>query len=266
MIILVGNPSPDRKLIVFLLDDKHRIAAVLKVGLTPGGRLSVLREAEALRKLERYGWAPNIRTVLPDLGAAAQEYVDGTLPNLRFRPDYLELLCRLPQSDDSLKLSDAAGAMENRLRPWADEVHKIVPDLLKRCLSCVELDTAIPTMLVHGDFVPWNIRKTPKSGYVLVDWEWSDFAGLPAYDLLHFHFSEDLLFGGRIGGYAALRTSQVCAEYLKRMNLDPQLLPRLAILYLLDRLESHYKYLDSVAGEYLLRQLGAVLDSLSFAS
>ena len=266
MVILVGNPSPDRKLIVFLLDDWHRIAAVLKIGVTPGGRLSVLREAEALGKLERYGWAPNLRTVLPDLGAAAQEYVDGTLPNLGFRPDYLDLLCRLPQSDGFLKLSDAAGAMENRLRPWADEVHKIVPDLLRRCLSSLDLDTAIPTMLVHGDFVPWNIRKTPKSGYVLVDWEWSDFAGLPAHDLLHFHFSEDLLFGGRIGGYAAIRTGQACVEYMKRMNLDPQLLPRLAILYLLDRLESHFESLDSGAGAYLLRQLEAVLDSLGFAS
>jgi hypothetical protein len=266
MVVLVGNPSPDRKLIVFLLDDAHRIAAVLKIGVTAGGRLSVLREAEVLRKLERYCWAPNILSVLPDLGAAAQEYVDGTLPDLELRPAYLDLLCRLPPSGGSLKLTDATDAMESRLRPWADEVHRIVPDLLTRCLSCLDLDTAVPTMLVHGDFVPWNIRKTPNSGYVLVDWEWADFAGLPAHDLLHFQFSKDRLFEGKGGDYAAIRKRSVCTEYMKRMDLDPELFPRLAILYLLDRLEAHFKYVDSVAGPYLLRQLESVIDSLGFAS
>jgi len=52
----------------------------------------------------------------------------------------------------------------------------------------------VPTMLVHGDFTPWNMRHNLKVGYVLVDWEWADFAGLPAYDLLHFQFSDDRLF------------------------------------------------------------------------
>jgi hypothetical protein len=200
------------------------------------------------------------------LGAAAQEYVDGTLPDRGFRPDYLDLLCRLPLSGASLNLADAAGAMESRLRPWADEVHKIAPDLLPRCLSCLDLDTSIPTMLVHGDFVPWNIRETPTSGYVLLDWEWTDFAGLPAYDLLHFQFNEIRPFGGKGADYAAIRTRPICAAYLQRMDLDPELFPRLAILYLLDRLESHFNFVDSVAGTYLLRQLEAVIGSLGCAS
>jgi hypothetical protein len=52
IVVLIGTPSANRKLIAFLLDNKHRIAAVLKVGLTAGGGLRVLHEAEVLGKLE----------------------------------------------------------------------------------------------------------------------------------------------------------------------------------------------------------------------
>ncbi|MGA3134376.1 MAG: phosphotransferase [Terracidiphilus sp.] len=262
MVVMVGNPSPDRKLTVFLLDAAHHIAAVLKVGLTPGGRLSVIHEAEVLRELERYCWAPDLLAVLPDLGAAAQEYVRGVLPERGFRPEYLDLLCRLPQSGASLNLTDLAGAMERRLRPFADELDRAAPGLLGRCLSCLDLDKDMPTILAHGDFAPWNIRKTSDSGYVLIDWEWADFAGLPMHDLLHFHFSESRLLDRGRGGYAAIQKKPVFKEYLTRMGLDTEPLPRLAIAYLLERLESYFKYRDSAAISYTLNQLGAVIDSL----
>jgi hypothetical protein len=88
----------------------------------------------------------------------------------------------MPLSGTSLNLIDAAHAIDGRLRPFADELQGIAPDLLHRCLSCLDLDRDIPAMLVHGDFVPWNIRKTSEIVYVLVDWEWADFSGLPMQD------------------------------------------------------------------------------------
>ncbi len=266
MVVMVGNPSSDRKLTVFLLDAGHHIAAVLKVGLTPGGRLSVIHEAEVLRELERYCWAPDFLAVLPDLGAAAQKYVRGALPERGFRSEYLDLLCNLPLSGASSNLTDLAGALERRLRPFADELDRAAPGLLGRCLSYLDLDKDMPSILVHGDFAPWNIRKTSDSGYVLVDWEWADFAGLPMHDLLLFHFTESRLLDRGRGGYAAIQEKPVFKEYLTRMGLDTELLPRLAIAYLLERLESHCKYRDSAAISHTLNQLGAVIDSLGFAS
>ena len=262
MVILVGNPSPDRKLIVFLLDDAHRIAAVLKVGLTTSGGISVIREADVLRKLERYCWAPDILSVHPELGAAAQRYVHGTMPERGFRPDYMDLLCHLPQDGGSYNLTNAAAEMAIRLSPFADELHKIAPDLLNRCLSCLDVDVAVPTMLVHGDFVPWNLRNTSQFGYVLVDWEWANFAGLPVHDLLHFQFSEDRLFGRKGGGYAAIRKRSICTNYLNRMDLDTELFPRFAIKYLLDHLELECKYQGAGSASYILHQMAAVVESL----
>jgi len=262
MVILVGNPSPFRKLIVFLLDGAHRIVAVLKVGLTAGGGASVLHEAETLGKLGRCSWAPKILSVRPGLRAAAQEYVHGSMPDLRFRTEYLDLLCQFPRTGSSRNLADLAEAMASSLSPFRAEVDKIAPGLLGRSLNGLALDVDVPTLLVHGDFVPWNIRHSSGRGNVLVDWEWANFAGLPGHDLFQFHFSVDQRFSGRGGGYAAIRASSDCAEYFRGMDLDAELLPRLAIACLLDQLNIDCKHEDSGHRAYTLRQLAAVVDAL----
>jgi hypothetical protein len=262
MVILAGNPSTDRKLAVFLLDDAHQIAAVLKAGLTAGGELSILHEAEVLRQLAPYSWAPGILSVHADLRAAAQEYVPGSMPGRRFRPEFVEILCRLPRSGTSITLARLASEMASRFSPFKARLDQMAPGILDRSLGCLDLDISVPLMLVHGDFAPWNMRKNPKRGYVLVDWEWADFAGLPAYDLLHFHFNDENHFGKRSGGYAALRSSPLCVEYFRRMDLDAQLLPRLAIAYLLHQLESHCRHRGHAYTACTLRQLTAVADEL----
>jgi hypothetical protein len=190
MVILAGSPSPDWKLITFLLDDAHRIASVLKVGLTDGGGVSVLHEAKVLGKLAPYSWAPKILSVHSDLRAASQEYVNGAMPGRGFRPEYMDCLCRLPQSGGCKTLAVVANEMEKRLSPFKAQLDEMAPDLLDRALSCMDIDIAVPTMLVHGDFAPWNLRKNPEAGYVLIDWEWANFAGLPAYDIFHFQFND----------------------------------------------------------------------------
>ena len=258
MVILVGNPSPDRKLVVFMLDDDHQIAAVLKAGLTAGGGQSVLREAEALRRLEPYSWAPRLLSVHPELRAAAQKFVPGAMPDRRFRPEYMEMLCQLPRGGEGKSLAQVAVEMARRLSPFKARLEALAPGLLDRVFDCLDGDAFVPTLLVHGDFAPWNMRRNAQLGYVLVDWEWADFAGLPAYDLLHFQFNDDRLFGEKAGGYAAIRSRPICAEYLRRMDLDPELLPRLALAYLLDQLESHCRQRGGQHIAYTLRQLEAV--------
>jgi len=269
MVILVGNPSPDRKLVVFLLRDAHsrdadsggaqQIAAVLKTGLTAGGGRSVLHEAEVLSRLEPYSWAPRLLSVHPELRAAAQKFVPGAMPDRRFRPEYMEMLCHLPLSGGSKTLAQVAGEMARRLSPFKAPLETLAPGLLDRACDALDGDVFVPTLLVHGDFAPWNMRRNAQLGYVLVDWEWADFAGLPAHDLLHFHFNDDRLFGEKAGGYAAIRSRPICAEYLRRMDLDPELLPRLAIAYLLDQLESHCRQRGGQHIAYTLRQLEAVV-------
>jgi hypothetical protein len=266
IVILIGNPSADRKVVAFLLDGSQQIAAVLKVGLKAGGGLSVLHEAEVLLKLDPYSWAPKVLSIHPDLRAAAQEYVPGAMPGRNFLPEYMDLLCRLPRSGSYRSLANVAGEMASRLHPFKTQLDQIAPDVLDRSLECLDLDISIPTMLVHGDFSPWNMRNNPEVGYVLVDWEWADFAGLPAYDLFHFQFNDDRHFGEKAGGYSAIRTRYICTEYFRRMDLDAELLPRLAIAFLLDQIEAHCRGLGSQYIAYTLRQLAVVAHELGTVS
>jgi hypothetical protein len=260
MVVLIGTPCADRKLIACLLDEKRCIAAVLKVGLTAGGGVRVLHEAEVLGKLEPYSWAPKLLSVHPDLRAVAQEYMHGVMPDRRFRHEYMEMLCRLPRNGRCKSLTAVADETASRLRPFRALFDGMAPDLLSRSLSCLDFDVTVPTILVHGDFVPWNILNDHKAGYVLVDWERADFVGLPAYDLFHFQFSANLLFGEKEEGYPAIRSSSICAEYFRRMDLDMELLPRLAIAYLLDQLGIYNEHLSPEHAAFLSRQLAAIMD------
>jgi hypothetical protein len=262
IVILVGNLSPDRKLIVFLLDGAHRIAAVLKVGLTVGGGLSILREAEVLGKLQNYRWVAKILSVESDRRAAAQEFIEGKMPNRGFRSAYMDLLCNFPTSGAFKSLAAVAADLANRLSPFKNKLDNLAPGLLDRCHTCLDRNIDVPTMLVHGDFSPWNLRDNPETGLVLVDWEWATFDGLPAQDLLHFQFSDDRLFGEKAGGYKAIRKSPICAEYFRRMNLDIELLPYLAIAYMLDQLDAHCNNRGPQYIPYALRQLAIIVASL----
>jgi hypothetical protein len=264
MVIFAGNPSPHRKLAVFLLDDARHIAAVCKVGLMPSGGHCVLHEAEVLRKLEPYRWAPKPLSVYPELRAAAQAFVPGEMPGRKFRPEYMDLLCRLPMSGESTSLADVAGELVRKLAPYKERIDQLAPGLLERSLGNLDCNATVRRILVHGDFTPWNMRKNPEAGYVLVDWEWADFAGLPACDLLHFHFCCDFLFGKQASGYLSNRSLKRYAEYFRRMDIDIELLPRLAVAYLLDQLRpgnyrglGHQKHM-----EYLIFQLNGINASL----
>ncbi len=46
---------------------------------------------------------------------------------------------------------------------------------------------ALPTVLEHHDFRPWNIYVTPEPRLVAFDWDNADRAGVPALDLLQCH-------------------------------------------------------------------------------
>jgi hypothetical protein len=259
MVVLVGNPSPDSKLITFLLNDAGQIAAVLKVGVTAGGGRSILYEAEVLDRLKPYCWAPDLLSIHPDLHAATQEYVYGAMPCRTFHPEYLDLLCRLPRYSD-ICLSAVAKEMSQRLSPYRCYLDKLAPRVLDKSLSYLDRDVTVPTLLVHGDFAPWNLRCNPIRGYVLVDWEWAKMDGLPAYDLLHFQFTDYRLFGGKNGCYHSIRSNPIHADYFSRMDLDISLLPYLSVAYLLDQLEAHCRGRGPLYIADFMRELASIVN------
>ena len=52
---------------------------------------------------------------------------------------------------------------------------------------------AVTPVLVHGDFVPWNIRQTPDGGWTVLDWERGEPTGTPGWDWFHYVVHTQLL-------------------------------------------------------------------------
>ena len=55
----------------------------------------------------------------------------------------------------------------------------------------------LPACWEHGDFAPWNIKRSRDGGCALLDWEDARRKGLPLQDAYHFLHMQDWLFGGR---------------------------------------------------------------------
>ncbi|MDA9855243.1 hypothetical protein N9C80_02315 [Paracoccaceae bacterium] len=87
-------------------------------------------------------------------------------------------------SDYLLESSSLRGHIQNKLHelidPYCSFVTKYFDDIVLELKECeIELTRQ------HGDFAPWNIKKLPRGGYLILDWEESGI--LPQYfDYVYF--------------------------------------------------------------------------------
>ena len=185
-----GTPPPaiNRKISLAVLAAGGRVRAYAKL---PGpGEISrnhVRREAEALARLGRHPGRPLAPRLL-FAGDAGGRYLVVSAP-LHGRPpgpdltdDHSRFLAAL-RSDRVTCAADTAlaRALWDRrpllaARPdLARALHELMP-----VLGAVRLASAT----VHGDFAPWNLRRTP-NGLVAFDWEYAQTDGLPLIDQTH---------------------------------------------------------------------------------
>ena len=87
-------------------------------------------------------------------------------------------------SDYLLESSPVGGHMKNKLHelidPYCPFVTKYFADTVFELKEC-----EIGLTRQHGDFAPWNIKKLPRGGYLILDWEESGI--LPQYfDYVYF--------------------------------------------------------------------------------
>lgn len=99
------------------------------------------------------------------------------------------------------------------------------------------INNKIPVVFIHGDFVKYNMKRY-KEKIALIDWEFAR-EGLPLFDLFHFIFQ----------GYTQIKKYKISKvvkkfftnnnvkqylKYLSALNISPELIKPLFILYLID--------------------------------
>ncbi len=256
-VVLVGNATTTRKLLVFLEHRSRGKNVLVKVPLKPLARASIANEAKILGKLNGRLHAPRLLHVSADAGVAMQEYLAGTLGSRRCRPQYIQLLLALIESGSFTSLRAHGQRLAMRLRNCAAYAGNAY--CLEQALALLEHDADLPSVLVHGDFAPWNIRELPGGACTLIDWEMAREHGLPLHDLCHFYYMQARLFTpGRLF-YLALLKEDAWRMYLAPLGISASLLKPLAAAFLLTMLAGYWERQEDEWGQYCLGQLALLL-------
>ncbi|HEX4029763.1 MAG TPA: phosphotransferase [Terracidiphilus sp.] len=257
-VVLVGNDSDTRKLLVFLRDRSRGQDVLVKVALKPGARASICNEARTLESLDPLLRAPRLLRADHDAAITVQEYLPGRLGDRRCKPQYVALLLRMAEGAAAIPLGEQGRRLAERLRVRVDDDARAAPRL-DAALALLDRQAVVPAVLVHGDFAPWNIRELPDGGCTLIDWEMAGRGGLALHDLCHFYFMQTRVFAPHGRFYGALLAEGAWRSYMRGLGLTDSLLKPLAAAYLLEMLTRYREGRETDAARFCLRQLDLLL-------
>jgi hypothetical protein len=260
-VILVGNPTTTRKLLVFLEEPSLNRNVLVKVPLTAPARASIQNEARILDRLNGRLRAPRLLYVHEDAGIAMQEYLPGKLGSRRCKPAYVQLLLELTEKNERISLQSCGRRLAERLcnlPAYAENAARV-----DSALALLDRDADLPSALVHGDFAPWNIRELPGGACALIDWEAARQGGLPLHDLCHFYYMQSKLFAPERLFYLDLLRESAWRSYCRQLDVDPSLLKQLAAAFLIEMLARHWEASETGTDKFCLRQLGLLLEFAS---
>ncbi len=194
--VCLGAPGPWRKDVVLVIDGRDPVAV---------GKVAVTFEAAALlenesRWLGQLGASESIRGHVPRLiGAGTFEgqrflvvsMLEGTRPGLTLSARILELTARIQTAVPATR-GYHNSPMQLSLRELSCRLDTRMPSSWRRRVSTAleHVDDglapfAIPMVLAHRDFAPWNLRETA-TAVTVFDWEYARSGWLPLTDLFHY--------------------------------------------------------------------------------
>jgi hypothetical protein len=249
-LVYLGTPGEKRKAVVHLLDrNSHACELIVKVPLTEAAKHSIAHEAQTLVELQREGFEAAPRLVVLDSrdGVASQTVVHGSRAAMKLTHEAASLLQALELPNQSTTLREALSSFE----PEAGRLELNPADmaLVNRALNVIDDSSELPSVRVHGDFAPWNIRLQNGSA-ALVDWEDSRSHGLPLHDAYHFVHMTRCLFGKRPQSVAQEMRFRYCVEFgnLLRWKLE--------LAYLVQSLVRELPRTDHTYATFLMAALG----------
>lgn len=178
VVALVGTPSPIQEITVQLWDERGRVAGYLKYAEKEAARRRLRHEWFMLHNLpDRIGPKPIKFGLLGRGEALLQSALPGkklpvSLPPARDLIDFLDSLVVLPP----MPLAE---------HPWVRSMRDHGPLDLEASFEPLA-GRSWPVVVQHGDFVPWNLLRTPDGRLGTIDWEHGTPEGFPHLDLAHY--------------------------------------------------------------------------------
>ena len=120
----------------------------------------------------------------------AQEFLITTQSQIKLTSKHYHLLFELSKINKLLNFRNEISKIllsEYEIRRFKfckNEINYLLDVLLKTRKKSFYFKS----VLVHGDFAPWNIRCLENDKLLLIDWEFCNRNGLPFYDLYYYQF------------------------------------------------------------------------------
>ena len=249
----LGTPGPRRRTTIRIMDGVGTLRGYAKVGISAPATETLKREADALRRLNTQTklrgrvpslvWEGEIDSVTGICLTPGPEEVAGVelgSEHMRFL-SMLSLDVQGPVGENA-EYRNVIAAVRNATASMPGGA----PDCVRQALNAIEReanDHVVTSVIAHGDFAPWNIRRMGQDLYVF-DWESAEHLSLPLLDVLHFILQVSLLVERRspeqaaLDVLSALRRPDVL-EYCRQMKVSDRATQLLCLLGLMKRCAVH---------------------------
>jgi hypothetical protein len=175
--VLSGNPAVlGRRFIFGLLDPQGKCRTIVKCAIDNAGGHLIEAEAAALKTLNgKFPAIPELRANLATAECRA------------FAMDFFAESGRLLTREERITqakqwICPGAAVPLRSLVPWQAIAHP----------SLSTVGAMVHPVVFHGDFAPWNIRRSGNQ-WMVIDWEKASPHGPPLWDLLHYEIHEEIL-------------------------------------------------------------------------
>ncbi len=186
--ILAGNPASDgQRFLILVFDTNQKPVAVIKAGLTARAIELIRHEELFLGSVPgRIEGIPALRATFDSsrMRALVLDFFTGDSPRVKDEDAMVRLLSCWVHRQKELRLSELSGWT----RLASSSAIAWFPALARR-IGQQFLHPAIR----HGDFVPWNIKVSPRGAWTVLDWERSELTGIPAWDWFHYVIQTGIL-------------------------------------------------------------------------
>ncbi len=269
--VSLGTPGPHRKPVLKLMEPDGRLIGFAKVGCNTTTNGLLRNEAETYLHLARFKlqtvghpqlihsgrWGSHFVTIQtgPASQAAGPSTIEPYIEAVKELAKVGNVRAPIRETEYLTDLHHRGEDALQRNRAW------LIREALQASVLAIG-DKRILFHLSHGDLAPWNACMR-RDQLFLFDWEYSRTNSPAGWDLFHFFLQTNWLVARQSPSQIIQRLpsfAKSIAEYCQNVDLDPELLRPLFLLYLVERILSSQSDTQRGLGElHLVSSIASIL-------
>ena len=215
-VIYVGTPGRYQKLVILFFDkESGQPSCVAKVPLTRLAKLSIKNEYKILEylkssRIDSSMYPDSFENT--DIGdSTCQRWLKGSPTPVDLTRAHYKFIRTLINSNKLISISKTRDLALRKYRQLVQAGRIFKREIHDNCdiLTQNRLNFWLHSSVVHGDFVPWNLKLTSNGNICALDWEYGKLDYLPCYDIMYYCLQVNELLNKSL----ALNTHVIANEF-----------------------------------------------------